>query len=349
MVLITSVAIVSILVGANKIDQIEAQSAETLKAAQVQLEPIPASESAEPILLAQASTPQKEASPSAEKSEEPAKAPAKPEVAEKEEPTTAATIIRKFEEQKAEALEEYLSANPGAPDAAMASDALLVSYRRTGELEKMLPLAESKYEAVRGVDIESQLGLLSLLVDLYVAQGQKEKAEKLIGEAPQDLGIHAQNPQVRSFMMQMQMQLMAPSRGETMDISFVSMGGQQVDTMDMDGKVVLVNFWATWCPPCVEEIPTIKAAYDKWKGKGFEVVGISLDDDRDALESFLSENNVEWPQHFDGGGRENEFFTKFKLFQTPSSFLLKDGVIVATNLRGDALEKVLNIQLGELN
>ena len=68
----------------------------------------------------------------------------------------------------------------------------------------------------------------------------------------------------------------------------------------MKGKVVLIDFWATWCMPCVGEIPHVKEAYDQFHSKGFEVIGISLDDDKSKLKKFVVDQKMEWPQYFDG-------------------------------------------------
>src|SRR6266478_8213925 len=77
--------------------------------------------------------------------------------------------------------------------------------------------------------------------------------------------------------------------GQPLAIQFEAIDGRQVDLAKMRGKVVLVDFWATWCPPCVREVPVVKAAYDKFHPRGFEVIGISLDDKKQDLLSFVNE------------------------------------------------------------
>ncbi len=102
----------------------------------------------------------------------------------------------------------------------------------------------------------------------------------------------------------------------------------------MRGKVVLVDFWATWCPPCRDEVPDVVAAYKKYHAQGFEVVGISLDQDKEALVSYTKDKGMAWPQYFDGKGWDNAISTKFGIDSIPAMWLLdKKGMIVSTDAR----------------
>jgi thiol-disulfide isomerase/thioredoxin len=109
-------------------------------------------------------------------------------------------------------------------------------------------------------------------------------------------------------------------------LKFTAVDGQKVDVGQMRGKVVLIDFWATWCPPCREEVPMVVAAYKKFHDQGFEVVGISLDHDKDTLINFMGRHGMTWPQYFDGGGWDNQISSSFGVQQVPIMVLLgRDG------------------------
>ena len=117
--------------------------------------------------------------------------------------------------------------------------------------------------------------------------------------------------------------------GKPLDIKFEALDGRTVDLSKMNGKVVLIDFWAAWCGPCVRKIPSIKKIYDKFQRRGFEVIGISLDRDRKKLETFVSENNIPWPQFFDGKGWKNRLAKKYGIRCVPTLWLVdKQGNLV---------------------
>jgi thiol-disulfide isomerase/thioredoxin len=95
------------------------------------------------------------------------------------------------------------------------------------------------------------------------------------------------------------------------------------------GKVVLIDFWATWCGPCVAELPNVIKAYNKYHDKGFEIVGVSLDSEKEKLVAFIKENKMPWPQYFDGKGWESKLGTKYGINSIPATYLVdKEGKII---------------------
>jgi thiol-disulfide isomerase/thioredoxin len=150
-------------------------------------------------------------------------------------------------------------------------------------------------------------------------------------------------------------------------IKFTASDGREVDLAKLRGKVVLVDFWATWCEPCIEEIPDIVATYQKYHDRGFEVIGITLENAgvaegdgaearekklktaKEKMEAFAKKNNMPWPQYFDGLYASNQFVMKYDIrgIGIPATFLLdKDGKVASTEARGAKLEAEVKRLLG---
>ncbi len=109
------------------------------------------------------------------------------------------------------------------------------------------------------------------------------------------------------------------------------------------GKWVLLDFWATWCYPCTQEIPHLKEAYAEFHDKGLEIYGVSLDSDAEAWKRYIAENGMDWVNVLGAESPEARAeVDKYAVQSIPSNFLISpDGVIVATGLRGDAVREKL--------
>jgi peroxiredoxin len=132
------------------------------------------------------------------------------------------------------------------------------------------------------------------------------------------------------------------------DFAEKDLAGNPLTLSAYKGKVVLVDFWATWCGPCVNELPNVLAAYKKFHDQGFEIVGVSLDEEEAKLTGFLKEQGMTWAQFFDGKGWENKLAVKYGIQSIPATFLLDgEGTIIARDLRGPALEAELAKRLAQ--
>src|SRR5690606_3156693 len=114
--------------------------------------------------------------------------------------------------------------------------------------------------------------------------------------------------------------------GNPVRISGKTLDGKDFDLAQYKGKVVLVDFWATWCGPCLEELPNIKAMYEKHHESGFEVVGVNLDDNLGRVGAFVSTQGLQWPQLVSDAGQEHPIANYYGVYQLPSTFIIgRDG------------------------
>jgi len=122
--------------------------------------------------------------------------------------------------------------------------------------------------------------------------------------------------------------------------------GKPVDLAQYAGKVLVLDFWATWCGPCVAELPNVVAAYNKHHAEGLEVVGISLDNEKPALTDFIEKQHIPYRQVFDGKGWGSRVPGIYKVRAIPFMLVIgKDGNIAAVNVRGEALETAIKTAL----
>ena len=135
--------------------------------------------------------------------------------------------------------------------------------------------------------------------------------------------------------------------GQPLDLNFKDLAGREVNLKNYAGQVVLLDFWATWCGPCRAALPEMKELYARYQARGFEILGISLDKDKDVLQKFIAEEKMPWPQYYDGLGWDNKLSKKFEISSIPAVWLVdKKGVLRDMNGR-DALAAKLAKLLAE--
>ena len=130
-------------------------------------------------------------------------------------------------------------------------------------------------------------------------------------------------------------------------LKFKALDGREIDLEQLKGKVVLLDFWATWCPPCLEELPHVRGAHARYKAEGLEIIGVSFDADRARLEEVVKRESITWPQYFDGRGRDAAPGKVFGIQHWPSMWLLDRNGVVRFISAGAGLDRKISQLLAE--
>ena len=217
---------------------------------------------------------------------------------------------------------------------------------RQNDIERAAQAKESEGEAVAVAELEKGVRALQMefpkrpeLVQMLLeiaGDAESGKARALLQEITNSSAASDESKQSATGELK-KLDLV----GKPVDLRFTAVDGREVDVSKMKGKVVLIDFWATWCGPCVAEFPHVKEAFEKNHPKGFEIVGVSLDQEKESLTQFVSGHNMAWPQYFDGQGWDNKLAGQFGITSIPAMWLIdKKGNLRDLHARSDLSGKV---------
>ncbi|MBE7496626.1 MAG: TlpA family protein disulfide reductase [Verrucomicrobiaceae bacterium] len=256
------------------------------------------------------------------------------------------TSLKAFDDALAAAM-KAAPKNPGRYDAALFESMVGRARQMAGvnapetppvTLEEIIRAEDAKPET------KSEASFINVMQSLEAAEESGDttawmaKAEKHLKDFPAEKRNSMVEGKIKSI------KATADLKTKPLDLKFTAVDGREVDLSKMQGKVVLIDFWATWCGPCVAELPNVLKAYKELHPKGFEIIGISLDSDKGKLEAFVKERGMEWPQYFDGKSWKNEISSRYGINSIPAMWLVnKKGMVVSTSARGGLEEKAAKL------
>lgn len=126
------------------------------------------------------------------------------------------------------------------------------------------------------------------------------------------------------------------------DFTATDLDGKPISLQQYRGKVVLLDFWAVWCGPCISEMPNVKRVYNSYKDQGFDIIGVSLDTDDTRLRNYLKANDIPWRQIFSGQKWKSPLAKQYHIHSIPAPWLIaRDGTLISRKARGFELERLV--------
>ena len=263
-----------------------------------------------------------------------------------------------FDAWLAEAKSKFLDLAAKVPDTEASFHArtqvALIVAQGEGRIEESLPIFERlladlrKSETRRDLRIQTAWIFANVLRDAERLGEARKRFEEIAAEAGDTPTGKAAGEALRALD---KAERLRPGNA-AIDFEATGFDGNALSLAAFRGRVLLLDFWATWSPPCRKEIPDRKEVRERFQEKGFEILGISLDReadlDRGAFERFRKEKGISWPQVFEGKGLESSLAGLYGIHTIPASFLLdRKGTIRYRDLRGAELRERVEELLGE--
>ena len=218
-----------------------------------------------------------------------------------------------------------------------AKQVLCVGLAKSGRLNEAVTVFQESLQNVRFNAAGDSLDLAVELVGQAGLTGEHAKAREIYGVLRNRLGL---NPQVTEFC-ENRMKKLELADTEAPEIDMTDLAGKLTTVSSFKGKVLLIDFWATNCPPCLAEFPKLKQLYADYHKEGFEIVGLSLDESREIVDAFQARAQLPW-QLVNEAEQVKMAREKYRVRTIPSLFLVgRDGQIANVDLKGSDLRQAV--------
>lgn len=256
---------------------------------------------------------------------------------------TAIRDAAKLQVQKLKGTDNPKMLQQAELDVIAASVALMTYFNEKQQAE----VVEQLHQFLKG---RTKLSLQDLQTGMFAASMLELQPNKKPSRDTYQLMDDLLKDDEREEMQNLRINLQAAVRrlnllGEKFALEATAMNGEKVNIEQLAGKFVVVDFFATWCEPCLSEIPRLKKHYEKYQNKGLEVIGISLDGDEEALGEFLKRAELPWPVIHDNAEKlQDRIQMKFGVSSLPTVLLLnKEGTVVSLEARGAELDRLMDM------
>ena len=218
-----------------------------------------------------------------------------------------------------------------------AKQVLCVGLAKSGRLNDAVTAFQDSLQTVRFNTAGDSLDLAVELVGQAGLAGEHAKAREIYGTLRNRLGL---NPQVTEFC-ENRMKKLELADADAPEIDMTDLSGKLTTVSSFKGKVLLIDFWATNCPPCLAEFPKLKQLYADYHQQGFEIVGLSLDESREIVEAFQARAQLPW-QLVNEAEQVKMAREKYRVRTIPSLFLVgRDGRVANVDLKGNDLRQAV--------
>jgi peroxiredoxin len=249
-----------------------------------------------------------------------------------------------------EGLAYFISKYPDSPEAVDAHLNLGQLFAQMGQAEKTVSHLESYMARSDGRKPEEVAIAKFFLAKGYIMLDQLDKAEPPLREVANGSGSIPERIRNAAAMDLARIPVLRKLviGSPAIAIKAATSDGKEITLDTYRGKVLLLDFWASWCSPCRQEMPNVKKTYNEFHSNGFEILGVSLDDSRAKFRSYIDEQEIPWPQIFDGKGWNSEVGKLYAVNSIPATFLLdRSGKIRYRDLRGNDLYEAVKSLIAE--